>query len=72
MKVTRIVQSQLWVIFKKSKAIRLLVVTGHAILMIFFMVMPTLIGGFGNWFVRADLLHYIEKLFIKITVQRVQ
>ena len=32
------------------------IVTGHAILMIFFMVMPTLIGGFGNWFVRADSL----------------
>jgi len=29
------------------------VITGHALLMIFFMVMPILIGGFGNWFVRA-------------------
>jgi len=35
----------------KSCIVRLLIVTGHAILMIFFMVMPTLIGGFGNWFV---------------------
>lgn len=30
------------------------VVTSHALLMIFFMVMPTLIGGYGNLFVRAD------------------
>ena len=29
------------------------IVTGHAFVMIFFMVMPVLIGGFGNWFVRA-------------------
>ena len=37
--------------FIKNFIVRLLIVTGHALLMIFFMVMPTLIGGFGNWFV---------------------
>lgn len=41
----------------KGQIVRSLIVTGHAILMIFFMVMPTLIGGFGNWFVRAGLLN---------------
>ena len=30
------------------------------IIMIFFMVMPTLIGGFGNWFVRAGVISLLS------------